>query len=129
MNKQIEALKMAIEALEKAQHAMQTDSGVDVIEEALNACKEALESQEQEPVAWIIQSENRNGTPSEPYAMMGRYKDVKDNCDFGEPIPLYTHPVQPLTNQEIHEIAEQDLELFDFARAIEQALKEKNCGK
>jgi hypothetical protein len=41
MNKD-KALKMAVVALEKAQHAMQTDMGVDVIEEAMNACKEAL---------------------------------------------------------------------------------------
>ena len=115
MNKQIEALKMAIVALEKAQHAMQTDSGVDVIEEALNACKEALESQEQEPVAWIKDWAD------------GSKEIVPDNYD--DSYPVYTHPAQPLTNQEIHEIAERDLELFDFARAIEQALKEKNCGK
>jgi hypothetical protein len=44
-----------------------------------------------EPVAWIIQTE-KFGVISDPYAVIGRYKDVLDCCDKGDPIPLYTHP-------------------------------------
>jgi len=37
-----EALKLALDALEKAYHAMQTDMAQDQIEEAITAIKEAL---------------------------------------------------------------------------------------
>jgi hypothetical protein len=64
MNKHIEALKLALDALEKAYHAMQTDMAQDQIEEAITAIKEALREHamrevqrlgqeiEQEPVAY-----------------------------------------------------------------------------
>jgi hypothetical protein len=44
---------------------------------------------EQEPVAWLVTTELQDGTRS-TYPLTGRYKDVRDSCDFGEPIPLYT---------------------------------------
>ena len=37
-----EALKLALEALKKAHHAMQTDMAQDQIEEAITKCEEAL---------------------------------------------------------------------------------------
>ena len=47
---------------------------------------------EQEPVAWMVTSEMQDGTRS-TYPMIGRFKDVQDCCDFGEPVPLiYQHP-------------------------------------
>ena len=47
---------------------------------------------EQDPVAWMVTSEMQDGTRS-TYPMIGRFKDVQDCCDFGEPVPLiYQHP-------------------------------------
>lgn len=42
-----------------------------------------------EPVAWMVDSETQHGTKT-TYPLTGRYKDVCDACDFGEPVPLYT---------------------------------------
>jgi hypothetical protein len=84
-----------------------------------------LEQPAQEPVAWM--------------AKMGSFTaiaETKKQLPKGtESIALYTHPHQckKLTNDRIREIGDNCLEnnngLFnwiDFARAIEQALKEKN---
>lgn len=47
---------------------------------------------EQDPVAWMVTSEMQDGTRS-TYPMIGRFKDVQDCCDFGDPVPLiYQHP-------------------------------------
>ena len=60
MNKTTEALKMAIEALQNNQTYDWKGNPLTALDEAnekvINACKEALESQEQEPVA--IKNEN-----------------------------------------------------------------------
>ena len=67
--------------------------------------------------------------------MMGKYKNVSDCCDLGDPIPLYTHPHQwqGLTNDMIRAIGEKCqeenrgiLNWIDFYNAIEGMLKEKN---
>ena len=110
-----EALKMAIETFEF--EGVRNEEGLNV----LNACKEALEQQPQEPVAMY---ENGN---------VNWINTPKDNS------PLYTHPApswQGLSEEEIIEkcapiwgaiINTRDREeTVDFARAIEQALKEKN---
>ncbi len=115
MNKQIKALKMAIEALEdfSAQYAN--------LEPIINSCKEALEQQAQEPVAWM-------------------YVDgaVSYRKDFLHTDPLYTRPAQPaesglrspLSDDEIRQIiAKEGIPVrtgntaVRFARAIEQAHK------
>lgn len=48
---------------------------------------------EQEPVAWMVTMENQDGT-RKTFPLSGRYKDVRDTCDFGDPIPLYAAPVR-----------------------------------
>jgi pyruvate/oxaloacetate carboxyltransferase len=120
-----EALKMAIETLEKAQHSMQTDMGVDVIDEAITACKEALEQPAQEPVAWM-------------HRHAGEITEFNDfqSCEYCE--PLYTHPHQwqGLTDKEIQKrLSKISDDMYPWkdgmlghliARAIEQALKDKN---
>jgi hypothetical protein len=126
MNKQNEALKMAISQFKRIDKEYDCTEIIDI-------CKEALEQPAQEPVAWIIQTQKIDGEPTEPYAMMGKYKYVADTCDFGEPIPLYTHPApswQRLSDDEIAKIigkgAFYEWNDVEFARAIEQELKTKN---
>ena len=120
-----EALKMAIEALDNACMKIEkwTKGGKWTAgKEALAKCKEALAQPEQEPVAWI--------------------KDWADGSkelvfpNYDNSYPVYTHPEpswQGLSDDEILEIDKSiDPEISIgkgktlFARAIEQALKEKN---
>ncbi len=117
MNKD-EALKMAIKALLTGHHH------TDLCNEAINACKEALEQPTQEPVAWIKQWEN----------MFGKHKDIVF-IKTDEYSPLYTNPHQwqGLTDDEIWKFinkadipADYDKEVIKIARAIEQALRIKN---
>jgi hypothetical protein len=155
MNKQIEALKMAIEALESIE-LLCDDKRWYLIGNARNACKEALAEAESEsssqPIAWTDLEGNFTVSPNEK---------------FWYPFPLYTHPNQELLNEywemgynqcletnkkfpipatwqslsdeEVNKIADKcytlqtsvsDYEFneFEFYRAIEQALKEKNHG-
>jgi hypothetical protein len=131
-----EALKMAIEALEQAEKQLEkywnedinrgydiedmNESPIILCEDTINACKEALEQPAQEPVAWM--------------SKMGSFTaiaETKKQLPKGtEPIPLYTHPHQwqGLTDDEIDKIVVNSETLLakDIARAIEQALKEKN---
>ena len=127
MNKTTEALKMAIEAMKFAisnegmmllsdppQSAWKFHGCEKKLEEAINACKEALESQEinmnktlecpaylhgmkfesqeQEPVAW----RSEGGVLTE-----ARLQAESWVSHGGKATPLYTHPAQPLT-QEIY---------------------------
>ena len=85
--------------------------------------KPVFDSQEQEPVAWIVESFDAD-----------KGKTVKAIWDF-KPMnligttPLYTHPAQPLSDEEIEKIADETDLVFAtstmwvkaFARAIEQA--------
>ena len=104
-----QALKMAIEALLTGnQYA-----------DAINACKEALEKPTQEPVAWMHCVD----------------EDITEFNDFQacpKCEPLYTHPApswQGLSDDDIsYTWAGFAPDAIDFARAIEQALKEKNHG-
>jgi hypothetical protein len=131
------ALKMAIKALLTGHHH------IDLCNEAINACKEALEQPNrfegyttieighkkiaQEPVAWIKQWEN----------MFGKHKDIVF-IKTDEYSPLYTHPHQwqGLTDDEINEIVRNvsddmypwkgNMLIGKIIRAIEQELKTKN---
>ena len=80
--------------------------------------------EKQEPVAWM----------SENAMNVTRFKDIAQHWinNGGKAIPLYTHPAtwQSLSDDEIDNIWSMNFE-FGFracARAIEQALKEKNYG-
>jgi hypothetical protein len=44
----------------------------------------------QEPVAWMVTTE-RYGKPH-TYPVVGDYDNVVNQCDYGNPVPLYTHP-------------------------------------
>ena len=58
----------------------------------------ALAAPEQEPVAWMVTAEMQDGSLN-TYPLTGRYKDVQDVCDRGEPVPLFATPPrrEPLT--------------------------------
>ena len=117
-----EALKMAIEALEWLSYSERTAKQL----EAIDACKEALQSEasEQEPVAYMYADEKT------------AHVLWKGDKPPAETIALYTHPHQwqGLTDDEIDKIFEDiiagcygdDGFYIKFTHAIEQALKEKN---
>jgi hypothetical protein len=173
MNKQIEALKMAICDLELCNGAETVEYIIIHTHEAINACKEALaslesdalaEAEKQEPVAllealsdlehkqwmkWaksIIDSEPISEARKQRWlTMMVDYKDLPDNIQeydrewARKVMALYTHPAtwQPLSDDEIASVIKTTFPVnvsvtnvdLKFARAIEQALKEKNHGK
>jgi hypothetical protein len=136
-----EALKMAIEALEQyigvVQHKVNAETWGDIEDggkpaiKALQACKEALEQQTQEPVGWM-DSEGR-------FRLDFKTEIVRSIAAVNKEIPLYTHPApswQGLSDDEIkiiqdnswiiHSSEHKEFNTFKFARAIEQALKDKN---
>ena len=123
-----EALKLALEALKQIDEAMPFP----VAKLAQSVIKEALAQPEQEPVAWRAWvSKFPQGTGSDwVYVTKPIMKDSIHNQ------PLYTTPPQRtwvgLTDEEIKRIGKLDLDSnyfglwYDFARAIEAKLKEKN---
>ncbi len=119
-----EAMQMALEALEKVITAF--GSGLTLQQNAITALRQALET-EQEPVAWISEGGD-----------VSRSKRYMDEMGF-KCKPLYTAPPKQwvgLTDEEIQDLSYLSQKIdasnaawFDrwgFARAIEQALKEKN---
>ena len=117
MNKTQEALKMAICDLELCNGAETVENIIIYTHEAINACKEALESQEKEP------------------SFFGWYDnhDIHYEKQTDDSIPLYTNPAQPLSDDEIEQIiADEQIPVRTgktakrFARAIEKAIMEKN---
>ena len=122
MNKQTEALKMAIEVLCLVEEY--DDNGVNVAKKAIQACKEALEQPTtQEPVAYFKKWEDKSG----------EHKDIKFSNSEGYK-PLYTHPKewQGLSDYEIFKTeglyCVEEEYIKQFARAIEAKLREKNNG-
>jgi hypothetical protein len=92
---------------------------------------EALEQPAQEPVGYI-EPADLESVPDGDTGLWFAKQDERYS------IAIYTHPHQwqGLTDDEIHNIADYSFpfpsemfaEIFAFARAIEQALKEKNHG-
>lgn len=163
MNKQTEALKMAIVVMQAFDNELPTNSA----KEAIQACKEALEQPAtpknctsldeyiaelekdadfkelmkqkraellalfeleqpaQEPVAWMAMDLHTSWLTFQKESV----KDAK------EIIPLYTHPApswQGISDDERHEVIVKHVAVdctcdpYEFARAIEAKLKEKN---
>jgi hypothetical protein len=121
MNK-YEALKMAIEVMYRNSPKIGLTQE---IEEAINACKEALEQPAQEPVAYTNADEMQELKDGMSTCYM--YKERLDaDC-----IPLYTHPYQwqGLAADELEDIKDNSKEgWYQLVRNVEQALKEKNHG-
>ena len=145
------ALQMAIISFEAIMQAGLEDTQAEILQ-----CKKALEQPAQEPVAllealsdlehqqWIkwaksiIDSEPISEARKQRWlTMMVDYKDLPDNIQeydrewARKVMALYTHPHQwqGLTDDEIDKIIEKHKLMWmttDFARAIEQALKDKN---
>jgi hypothetical protein len=145
-----EALKMAISFASVISETYATGGEA---EKVINACKEALEQPAQEPVAllealsdlehqqwmkWaksIIDSEPISESRKQRWlTMMVDYKDLPDNIQeydrewARKVMALYTHPAQPLSDDEIRQIiAKEGIPVrtgntaVRFARAIEQA--------
>jgi len=113
----IEAMKQALEALEKIDAAMPFPVG----RSAIITLRAAIEQAEkQEPVAYRWKGELF--TPGEI-----------EMLDVTDAVPLYQHPRQwaGLTNEEIAAVMHGSVEgermlPYQFARAIEAELKEKN---
>ena len=113
MNKQIEALKMAIEALESIE-LLCDDKRWYLIGNARKACKEALEHPEKD---WAAGGE---GQPAQKVKVLYE-KDGIQTCEI-----LPASSWQSLSDDEIFELSIREFTKYEFARAIEQALKEKN---
>ena len=126
MNDLRAAARQALEALERnVQHKypLETTKAIQLGQEAITALRAALaQQQEQEPVAWKDRT----------------YGNLHHQ-DFGNSIPLYTHPPRrewvSLTEEEIDAVlfpyCDNKHEWIDYrevARAVEVALKEKNNG-
>ena len=87
-----------------------------------------MDNKAQEPVAWMSEG--------------GIFTRTKEHAEIwsnngGKVTPVYTHPApswQGLSDDERHEVIVKHVTVdctcdpYEFARAIEQALKEKNHG-
>jgi hypothetical protein len=130
MNKD-EALKMAIDLLESMKTGAETfqQSSIHIV---CSICEEALEAEQifqaQEPVAYL--SEDKKSVITRLMRVRRTEDEMNGKVIKDFPMPLYTHPHQwqGLTDEEIrhclYEFNTQDF--IQFARAIEQALKDKN---
>ena len=126
-----EAMQMALEALEDANDVARMEfSDENYYSEAINALRQALE-EKQEPVAWISDSPTKGNGKQLHWTKAEAWRWSSNIT------PLYTAPPKKqwvgLTDDEVFELA--DTNLYDggknygvlaFAKAIEQALKEKN---
>ena len=121
------ALKMAIEALKEGAYGKEK-------EKVINACKEALEAEQvyqaQKPVGYI-EPADLESVPDGDTGLWFAKQDERYS------IAIYTHPIQPwqgLTDDEMKKVIYAVEDKFKMhatcsiaiARAIEQALKEKN---
>ena len=125
MNKQTKALTL-IDILKIQHQCDETGEMVAVSRQALDEAitkLEALEQPAQEPVAWLYEHKHNN------VMYVDEDLTAKDS-DSWNIFPLYTHPApswQGLSDDEVQEVFNLGHKTFkEFARAIEQALKEKN---
>jgi hypothetical protein len=128
-----EAAQQALEALENAEEDGNCEYG------ATDALRSALAQQEREPVAWM--DDFGNAFPLGAVKGAGSWRDDHQR----NWTPLYTHPPrrewQSLTEEEIGDVfqaarnaklgsandnSRHRLSVVEIARAVEQALKEKN---
>ena len=142
-----EALKMAHKSfMQLNERYPRRDNGDGYFDKEILACKDALEQPSvaelndqylhdtyveglsqpaQEPVGWM-DSEGR-------FRLDFKTEIVRSIAAVNKEIPLYTNPApswQGLSDDELSELlvskGETSIKYLDFARAIEQALKDKN---
>ena len=120
MNKQTEALKMAIEAMNDAWFFIDGDVGYPIFfEKAIKACKKALEQTAPMQMNQTLECPSYlHGIKSYPTAPSWQSLS-DDEIEYLE--CLKAPPVHP-------DFINDD-SWYDFARAIEQALKELNAKK
>jgi hypothetical protein len=90
-----DAISKAVDALENlfwSSRANMTSSDHLKYRAALTTISEALQAMqgEAEPVAWMVTTD-RYGKPH-TYPVTGDYDNVVNQCDYGNPVPLYTAP-------------------------------------
>lgn len=142
MNTQPEALRLA--------GLLETDGWPDAsaelrrLHEEIQALRQALAQPEQEPVAWVLYYNNEHGMPMrETFYAKAHMEFHKSHNETQrglkcQVVPLYTAPPKRewvgLTDREITKIGNLDWDSayvgiwYDFAKAIEAKLKEKNSG-
>ena len=116
-----EAILFVIDVLE---NHVEDPRSENLIEKTIKLCKEALEQPAQEPVGYTTKFDLETACQGNTLLWFAN-KNGKYN------VALYTHPHQwqGLTDDEIETIIEEKDGVFgSVIRAIEQALKEKNCG-
>jgi hypothetical protein len=122
-----EAMQMALEALE----LYQSKSSVQMFDDAVKALRQALET-EQEPVCWTVAD---GWVYANDTSQIGTSKKVNWQTLYTAPpkrewVGLTDEEIQDLSylSQKIDEGNAPWFDRLEFARAIEQALKEKNNG-
>ena len=134
-NTQIEAIKLALEALKEGKPFLDEYAAQTKYWKAIAELSRALEQPaQQEPVAWMYPDDLARFETSETFAQAYSIEMVSPTQ--GETVPLYTRPQarEPLTDEQIekldcvflHAIDWDDYEVykpsvFAFARAIEAA--------
>jgi hypothetical protein len=125
-----EALKMAIEWMDKwhDKEVIVMNVGQRWVDFSMpiQACKEALEQPTQEPVGFVVGSENY------PDINIGQASITDSTLAVGTPLYTLPHQWQGLTDDEREILYDKAIEMplenlwNDYAYLIEQALKEKN---
>lgn len=122
----INACKEALESQEQSacEECIAFNNKLAAENDRLIARIKELERQEQEPVAWIVA--HTDGSAPPPYIV--NHEPFYKNDSRTKVTPLYTHPAQPLSDDEIWEFidkadipADYDREVIKVARAIEKA--------
>jgi hypothetical protein len=137
-----EAIEEAIEVLEDASAEMLMETGdKNYYIEAIAVLRQALvdaDDTSQERVDEIVKDEHEPVAWANSFDLQNFDMKVRTGPDLHHTVPLYTAPPKQwvsLTDEEVSEIIDREIGFNScwgpeekFARAIEQALKEKNNG-
>ena len=126
-----ELLQQALDALESSRvfvtskEKINHPEGTEWYDGRIAALRDRLAQPEQKPVAWMYTSQYKG---NESY--ITRYQTDLTTYKAVDVWPLYTIPLQRpwvgLTDEELIELSESGLYLWELWRAIEAKLKEKN---
>ena len=137
-----EAIEEAIEVLEDASAEMLMETGdKNYYIEAIAVLRQALvdaDDTSQERVDEIVKDEHEPVAWANSFDLQNFDMKVRTGPDLHHTVPLYTAPPKQwvgLTDEEVSEIIDREIGFNGcwgpeeaFARAVEQALKEKNNG-